>query len=149
MVRHVSAHSREFIFPYFEEGVNSTFANFEGREMGEEIIADEKNEEHPIINGTFEVEERDVGDIELYLKVFTKDGDVEEDKWFLYGRQLFRVMLICFFFGRASTLGGVMSFLTTRSACSRTHVLKEYIFSQDTEIWFVCSKRQHDKICIL
>ena len=39
----------------FKQCVDGTLTDLEWREVGEEIIADEEEQEHPVINGAFRI----------------------------------------------------------------------------------------------
>ena len=52
---HVSAHSGRFGFLDFKQCVDGTLTDLEWWEVGEEIIADEEEQGHPVINGAFKI----------------------------------------------------------------------------------------------
>src|ERR1700753_1450212 len=97
--------------------------------MGQEIIADKKDEEHPVINSLFEIErERDLWDVELDFEIFAQDGDIEKYEGFFLGW-----LLLYFSFG-SSTLCCVVSLLTTGAACTGTGILEKDILTKNFEV---------------
>ena len=112
--------------------------------MWQEIIADEENQEHPVIDCLLEIEtERCIRNIQFDFEIFSQGGNVKEDEGLFVGGNDF------LFHWWRCTMSSVMALLTAFPATSAFGILGKHIFSQDAEIWFVSSEGKHDKIGVL
>lgn len=116
--------------------------------MGQEVIAHEENQQHPIINRLFEVEGKGRSrDIKIGFEIFPQNGNIEKYEWFFLRRGLFGLCGKSIWFGTRA-LCSIMSLFTTNSA-SRGFVLGKYIFPQYVKVRFVGCKCKNNEISIL
>lgn len=77
----VPSHAVEVGLPDAHERVDGALADLERREVRQEVVADEEDEEDPVVEGALEREgERVHGRRKLDGEVLAQDGDVEEDE---------------------------------------------------------------------
>jgi hypothetical protein len=144
MIREISAHSGQLFLPNLQKCINSAFSDLKRREMRKEVIANEENEENPVINSLFEVKgEWRLGYVEFDFEILAESCNVEEDE------RLFLRRGLCYFCLHSSALSSVVSFLPADSARRRTPLLEENILSKYLKIRFMRCQSQHDQVSVL
>ncbi|PAK71767.1 hypothetical protein B8W95_13105, partial [Staphylococcus pasteuri] len=74
VVGQVTAHAFEIRLPDAHQGVDGAFADLERREMRQKVVADEEDEEDPVVNGALQRERERVHRCrELDGEVFAQD----------------------------------------------------------------------------